>query len=281
MSKTALKPVETQAPTEINNAIYESLALRGDLSGLTPEDKTKYYASLCERLGLDPTTQPFAPLKLSGKEILYPTRGATDQLARIHNVNRRILAEAELRGVYIVTVEASLPNGRTEQSKGAVALGNLQGEAFANAIMKAETKAKRRATLAILGLGMLDETEVESITESQKIAYPTNSEPSAGYKQIGTPAENAPALPAAVEEPTARELKLRKIGGLCRDLNRAGDSTKWGKATIDAFLEQQFMVKNGVDDLTEDDLEAFAIILEEKLAILGQQADSEAAAEAA
>jgi len=33
----------------------------------------------------------------------------------------------------------------------------------ANAIMKAITKAKRRVTLSICGLGMLDETEVESL----------------------------------------------------------------------------------------------------------------------
>jgi hypothetical protein len=51
-------------------------------------------------------------------------------------------------------------------STGAVSIVNVNGEARANAMMKAETKAKRRVTLSICGLGMLDETEVESIPEA-------------------------------------------------------------------------------------------------------------------
>ena len=35
--------------------------------------------------------------------------------------------------------------------------------------MKAETKAKRRATLDLLGLGMLDETETDSIPNAQTL----------------------------------------------------------------------------------------------------------------
>lgn len=146
--------------------LYESLALRGDISGLSPQEKTRYYAALCERLGLDPYTQPFTPLRLNGKEILYASRAATDQLARIHNVNRSVTSRERIEDVYIVTVRASLPNGRNEDAVGAVAIGGLKGEALANALMKAETKAKRRATLAILGLGMLDESEIDSIPKA-------------------------------------------------------------------------------------------------------------------
>src|SRR6202020_1247291 len=35
------------------------------------------------------------------------------------------------------------------------------------AVMKAETKSKRRVTLSICGLGILDETEIETIPESK------------------------------------------------------------------------------------------------------------------
>jgi hypothetical protein len=41
----------------------------------------------------------------------------------------------------------------------AVSVANLKGEAYCNALMKAETKAKRRATLDLLGLGILSEEE--------------------------------------------------------------------------------------------------------------------------
>lgn len=163
--------------TELDIKIYESLALRGDISALSPAEKTKYYAALCQRLGLDPLTQPFTPLKLNGREILYAGRGATDQLARIHNVNRSVLSRERIEDVYIVTVRASLPNGRTEDAVGAVAIGGLKGEALANALMKAETKAKRRATLAILGLGMLDESEIESIPRENREEVQQSAKP--------------------------------------------------------------------------------------------------------
>jgi hypothetical protein len=44
----------------------------------------------------------------------------------------------------------------------------LKGEARANAELKAVTKAKRRATLSICGLGWLDETEVDDIPAGAK-----------------------------------------------------------------------------------------------------------------
>jgi hypothetical protein len=143
--------------------LYESLALRGDISGLTAEERVGYYARLCDRIGLDPYTQPLVPLKLNGKEILYASRGATDQMAAKHNVTREIVNRERVADVYVVTARATLPSGRHDDSTGAVALGHLQGEALANALMKAETKAKRRATLSLLGLGLLDESEMDTI----------------------------------------------------------------------------------------------------------------------
>jgi len=51
------------------------------------------------------------------------------------------------------------------------------GEARANLMMKAETKAKRRVTLSICGLGMLDETEVESLPPAATGAPPEDTKP--------------------------------------------------------------------------------------------------------
>lgn len=149
------------------DALFESLALRGDVSMLKAGDKIAYYRQLCERLGLDPMSQPFLPLKLNGKEVFYATRAATDQLARLHNVTREVISREQMLDVYIVKVRAALPSGRFEESIGAVAIGGLKGEMLANGLMKGETKAKRRATLALLGLGMLDESELDTITPSR------------------------------------------------------------------------------------------------------------------
>ncbi len=80
-------------------------------------------------------------------------------------------------GVYVVTAQARTPTGRTDESIGAVTIDKLTGEARANALMKTETKAKRRVTLSICGLGMLDEAEVDSIPgaviQTEKVIPPT------------------------------------------------------------------------------------------------------------
>jgi hypothetical protein len=126
-------------------------------------------------MGLDPFTKPFDILRLNGKEVLYCTRSGTQQLNKLHKVSHLITSRdtnAEA-GVYIVTSKASLPDGRCTESIGAVNIAGLKGEAYANAIMKAETKAKRRATLDLLGLGVLDESEAESIPNASVGALQT------------------------------------------------------------------------------------------------------------
>jgi hypothetical protein len=123
-------------------------------------------------MGLDPFTKPFDILRLNGKEVLYCTRSGTQQLNKLHKVSHLITSRdtnAEA-GVYIVTSKASLPDGRCTESIGAVNIAGLKGEMYANAIMKAETKAKRRATLDLLGLGVLDESEAESIPNASTVA---------------------------------------------------------------------------------------------------------------
>jgi hypothetical protein len=123
-------------------------------------------------MGLDPYTKPFDLLRLNGKEILYCTRSGTQQLNKLHKVSHTITSRDTNAdaGVYIVTSKASLPDGRCTESIGAVNIAGLKGEAYANAIMKAETKAKRRATLDLLGLGVIDESEADSIPNASTVA---------------------------------------------------------------------------------------------------------------
>ena len=145
------------------------------MSKLSANDKVKYYNGYCERMGLDPFTKPFDILRLNGKEVLYCTRSGTQQLNKLHKVSHLITSRDtnQEAGVYIVTSKASLPDGRCTESIGAVNIAGLKGEAYANAIMKAETKAKRRATLDLLGLGVLDESEAESIPNAKLMAIQT------------------------------------------------------------------------------------------------------------
>ncbi len=146
-----------------NAEAIEKVILGGDLSKLSPEDRISYHKMVCDSVGLNPLTKPFEYITLNGKLTLYAKKDATDQLRTINQVSVVIQAREVTEGIYVVTARATLPSGRTDESIGAVPIDTLKGESRANAMMKAETKAKRRVTLSICGLGMLDETEIESI----------------------------------------------------------------------------------------------------------------------
>jgi len=148
--------------------VLSSLVLNGDVSKLNPTQKMQYYGELCKRVGIDPATQPFKLLKLQGKEVFYADKGATQQLSQKHNISHEILKRDQVKDVYIVTVRAKLADGRYTDEDGAVTIGADTGDKLANALMKATTKAKRRAVLALLGLGMMDESEVEEAWEEFK-----------------------------------------------------------------------------------------------------------------
>ena len=159
------------APTEprqvLDPKIQESIVLRGDLSGLNESQKKEYYLYRCKQVGLDPAAKPFDLLKLNGKEILYANASCTQQLCSIHRLSTQITHRERLDDIFLVSVRVTGADGRVSENAGAVAVGNLKGDSLANAILKATTKAIRRAVLAHCGLGMLDETEVESIPEAR------------------------------------------------------------------------------------------------------------------
>jgi len=147
---------------QIESAAIEQVLAYGDLTKLSSSQRTAYYTRVCESLGLNPLTRPFEFINLSGKLVFYARRDCTDQLRNINNVTVRIVSREKLgEDMYVVTAQATLPNGRADESTGAVPIARLQGEALANALMKAETKAKRRVTLSICGLSVLDESELE------------------------------------------------------------------------------------------------------------------------
>lgn len=144
----------------------ERVLINGDLAALTEAQRLSYYRRVCESLGLNPLTQPFDYLRLSGKLVLYATKNCTEQLRKLHLVSITDLRTERVGDVYISTVHARDKSLRTDCATGVVAVGNLKGDALANAVMKAETKAKRRVTLSLCGLGMLDESELETVPEA-------------------------------------------------------------------------------------------------------------------
>ncbi|EDO6738463.1 hypothetical protein FVK05_01810 [Campylobacter coli] len=146
---------------EINFNPYELALVKGDLSKLSDVERASYVKNLCESLGLNMLTKPFEYIVLNGKLTLYANKSATDQLRQIRKVSITKTEVAQVGDIYMVTAYAATPDGRTDCDTGALNIKNLGGDNLANAIMKAITKAKRRVTLSICGLGMLDESELD------------------------------------------------------------------------------------------------------------------------
>lgn len=144
--------------------------LEGDLSKLSPKEKVIHYKNVCESCGLNPLTQPFSYIRFQGREQLYAGKNCTEQLRDLNGVSLKIVARDKFDDLYVVTAEATNKHGRCDSSTGAVNLKGLTGEALANAVMKAETKAKRRVTLSISGLGFIDESEADSIPDAQLLS---------------------------------------------------------------------------------------------------------------
>lgn len=158
---------EKQLPsTAMSESSMSTLILKGDISKLSDEQKVEYYHAICNRLGVDPMTKPFDYLVLQGKQTLYLNKGGAEQLNKVHKVSMSITNAVKFDDIYVVTSRASVGDRHTD-STGAVNIKGLYGDALCNAMMKAETKAKRRATISLLGLAMLDETEVETIPNAR------------------------------------------------------------------------------------------------------------------
>jgi hypothetical protein len=195
--------------------IMESVVVKGDLAKLEPGERAQYYNEVCRSMGLNPLTQPFSYITLNGKLTLYATRTCADQLRKINGVSLEIVSREIADDILTVHVRAKLPDGRADEDLGAVSFpSTLKGEARANAELKAVTKAKRRATLSICGLGWLDETEVEDI-----------------------PAHAKRPAPTVIKSPP-KEIVDAETGEVSLSLeDKAREAAKWGREALRAFLQ--------------------------------------------
>lgn len=148
---------------ESGAAIAEQVIVKGDLAKLTEAERMAYYGEVCRSLGLNPLTRPFEYITLNGKLTLYATRGAGDQLRASRGISISSLEPKQIGDLYVVIAIGRDRDGREDSSTGAVSIKGLVGEALANAMMKCETKAKRRLTLSLAGLGWPDESEVVTV----------------------------------------------------------------------------------------------------------------------
>jgi hypothetical protein len=222
--------------------LLERVVVGGDLSKLTAPERLGYYRAVCESVGLNPFTRPFDYLTLNGRLVLYAKRDATDQLRAIHGVSVYRMEKERFDDLFVVTAYAKNKEGREDSSTGAVSIAHLKGEALANAIMKAETKAKRRVTLSLCGLGLLDETEVGSVAGALTGGVDVETgEILEGSAAPATTADDSAraSLLARIEKGAAQlGLTAAQLVGLSEDVCGIADYTKAEGADLKKLLDK-------------------------------------------
>ncbi len=178
-------------------ALMEQVIVHNDLSKLSPAQRVNYYRQKAESMGLDWTRQPMQYITLQGRLTLYLTAAGTSQLRSINRIDIEDPTVQQVGDLYVVTVKGRSPSGRTDTEIGAVNITGLKGEALANAMMKALTKAKRRLTISITGAGMLDESEVESVPGARRVTVTADGEI---VEQVRALPEPSPATTQQTEE---------------------------------------------------------------------------------
>lgn len=251
--------------TAINPDIISSLILQGDIGKLNSNQRVEYITKMCERVGVDPLTQPFKILRLQNKEVLYADKGCAQQLCKVYQISTEITRKEKIDDIYIVTTRAKLPDGRYTDEDGAVSVLNLKGDNLANALMKANTKSKRRAVLALCGLGLLDESEIETIkgaqtyeppkmtTEAPKKVEAPKVSPAVAEAEIvppkpAKPKEKAIAKPKPEPEPIKEEEAQKKKKSVKERLesakNALGESLYEGCLMTAAIKEEDITSEN-------------------------------------
>lgn len=206
---------------ESSEEIIERILSKGDIGGLPIAERNLFLVALAKHYGLDPAGRPFDIIKTKdGRMIPYANKNAAEQLRKIHCISLEVLDRGLLKlgeainpDIYVVTARASMTsNGekRINDAIGAVSLKGQMGDDLANKLMTADTKAQRRATYAICGLGMLDETEVATLPQAQPIPMTIDEGPKrvlpgpSPFTYSIEPPISLAAKPQAVSKPLPR-----------------------------------------------------------------------------
>jgi len=171
----------------IDPRVMREFVMTGDLSAIAKQDRPGLVMALCRYIGVDPIERPFSVFKDGKREVLYANRACTSALCRVRRISREVIAveEKTIAGQLVIFAKARatmLSTGRYDESTGVVPVmvdDKVWDEQArrkvskgwrmpdpneaANLPMKAETKAKRRAVLDLVGLGLTDESEIDTI----------------------------------------------------------------------------------------------------------------------
>lgn len=226
---------QTEALTAEQQRLLNDVLMKGDISKLTPKQVLKYHLHLCNTLGLNPFTRPFRIIKFKkdGREEFYATKDCTDQLRKVNKISIDDVSFQFTNTMVIATAKGSLPDGRSDVATGVVGIsGEMSVEARSNCIMRSETKAKRRLTLSLCGLGLTDESELHTIPniETKDIVAPDKD--GGEEQEVIVAPDEAPPVPVAEiverEEVSEKAKKVIELFSGCESSTEM--KTKWAEA---------------------------------------------------
>jgi hypothetical protein len=253
--------------------LLEAAMMQGDLAQMSPQMRVVYYRRVCESVGLNPFTRPFEYIVIKGKLTLYPTKSCAEQLRNKNEVCIDDLTVLETDTEIIVTVKGHDKLGRKDVEIGAVSKKDMEGN-LQYIRMKAMTKAKRRLSLSLCGLGWLDAKYNEACEEGASVTVDTDGEivthtmeenmKALGFESPKDP--NPPAPPAEViDSESADPAELSPADWYPQDVEadyQKAIALKTPRGTLFGKLTQeQLKILLASPEFTDDQKDAAKIIM--------------------
>jgi hypothetical protein len=140
--------------------VTQARAGEADLAALGDEDRAVWCAAACARAGLDPAERPFVIWQSLGREAPVAVAESAVRMAVSHGLSLHTVEGPEttvIDGVVLVRVvcRATAPDGRVE-----VATATVPWVHPTRSAALCVNRAKARATLALLGIAALDESDL-------------------------------------------------------------------------------------------------------------------------
>jgi hypothetical protein len=236
------------AEAPISPQTLEHVLGTGDISKLTVPQRVEFYRAACKSLGLNPLTRPIRFLSFQGQMQAYFTRDGCDQLRKNHKITLHVMDKRSDGDVYIVTVRARMPDGREDEDIGAVTLGRATGDSRANALMKCLTKAKRRVTLSICGLGWTAEDELDTMPGATTFDADAEAPPAPQPLSEREQFNRAVPMPSPERPAAAWQAWLDKLEGALADLKPDAIAEMQARPTVrDAREQGPQWVRDAID----------------------------------
>lgn len=190
--KQVSKELASMTPERKQDIITKYIVDGGDLSYVTPTELAVIYLSVCDAYNVPAAVHPFDLIKnrQTGKLNLYANKNCATALGQNHQVSIVKSEQDQVGDNFTIMHFLQDRDGRTGVGFAAVSTRGMVGDNLSNLLMKCDTKAYRRGILRMYGIGMNDESELDTMKnfDAKQVKLPKLSEKVAAKKPARKPA---------------------------------------------------------------------------------------------